>query len=169
MTTSVGYRKMNRIVIALVMFLVFMTLAVVTTAIGYAMVYGTIWFIGSSFGLPDRYSWVPTAGTCFVYLTSLVTAIRNRIPDITRLKWDSGTAQECPSQVYWPRRGGRLWNMNPLGPQSVASIGAIGGAILCAGPSLTITAFVTAAEELRKDSQQATEPLPRARGEYSED
>ena len=138
--------------------LLFMTLAVITTAVTYAIVYSVIWFIGFSFGLPERYSWVPAVGTGVVFLIGLSTAIRNRIPDITQLKWDSGAAQDCPSPIHWYGEGCRLWNMNPLGPQSVTSIGAIGGAFLCAGPSLAISAFVSAIEEIKKDSQQ---PLSR--------
>lgn len=145
---------MSRIGIAITLFLVFMLLAVITTAVTYAMVFGVIWFIGSSFGLLERYSWAPLAGTCLVFIMGIITAIRNRIPDITRLKWDSGTTQDCPSPVHFRGKGGRLWNMNPLGSQSVSSIGAIGGAMLCAGPSLAISAFVSAIEELRKGSQQ---------------
>lgn len=146
---------MNKIAIAIAVFLLFMITAVITTAVTYAMVYGLIWFIGSSFGLPDRYSWVPMVGTGAVFVIGLLTAIRNRIPDITRLDWDSGTTQDCPSAIRWYRKGGRLWNMNPLGPLSVASIGAIGGAVLCAGPSLAVSAFISAIEELKKGSQRS--------------
>jgi hypothetical protein len=146
--------KMNSTGMAVALFLMFMFLAAVTTVTTYAMVYGVIWYIGSSFEIPDRYSWVPLAGTCIVFLMGLVTTIRNRMPDITSLKWDSGTTDDCPSKVYIPRKGGRLWNMNPLGPQSVLSIGAIGGAILCAGPSFAITAFSTAIAHLRLDARK---------------
>ncbi len=138
---------------ATVLFLLFMVLAVMTTAITYAIVFGVIWWIGSALELPEHYHWVPSAGTGVVFLIALLAAIRNRIPDIARLKWDSGTTQDCPSPIHWYGRGGRLWNMNPLGPQSVASMGAIGGAVLCAGPSLAVSAFVSAIEELKKDSR----------------
>jgi len=145
---------MKRMGMAIALFLMFTLLAAVTTAVTYAMVFGVIWFIGFSFRLPNRYSWVPLVGTCAVFVIGLVTAIRNRIPDIAGLKWDSGTPEGCPSKVDVWGGGGRMWNVNPLGAQSVSSIAAIGGAILCAGPSLAISAFVTAIEELRKDRQQ---------------
>jgi hypothetical protein len=148
--------KMKNIGKALALFLMFAVMATFTTAITYAMVYGVIWYLGFSFGLPARYAWAPLVGTCVVFLIGLATALRNQIPDITRLKWDSGTTDDCPSRVSIPGEGGRLWNMNPLGPQSVASVGAIGGAILCAGPSLAISAFIVARGELKKDSQQAS-------------
>ena len=160
---------MKRILTALMVFLLFMTLSVVTSFMTYFVVFGVIFFVAFTFHLSDNYSWLPLTGTCLVFVIGLVTAIRNRIPDITRLKWDSGTIQDCPSPVYIPRGGGRLWNMNPLGPQSVASIAAIGGAILCAGPSLAISAFISALEELRKDSQPspAGDSQPAQRGPRS--
>jgi len=132
-----------------------MILAIIVTTITYLMLYGVISFICSSFCLPEHYSWVPFAGTCMVFLIGLIMAIRDRLPDLTRIKWDSGTTQDCPSDVNCYGKGSHLWNMNPLRPQSVASIGLIGGAFLCAGPSLTISAFVTAIKELKKGRQQS--------------
>jgi hypothetical protein len=140
---------MKKISKVIALFVIFAVLALVTTAVTYAMVYGVIWFISSLYGLPDRCSWVPSAGTGIVFLIGLATALRNQIPDITRIKWDSGTTENCPSTVSMHRKGGRLWNMNPLGPQSITSIASIGGAILCYGPSLAIVGILTIIEELR--------------------
>ena len=134
---------------AITLFLVFMTAAVITTAITYAILYGAICFIGDLFGIPARYPWAPFAATCTVYLISLATVIRKRVPDITQLKWDSGSTEDCPSSVNINGSFGRLWNMNPLGPRSIGSMGAICTAFVCIGPFLAVSAFQSAIQELK--------------------
>jgi len=144
---------MNRIGVALGVFLVFMLMSIVCTVVVYFMVFVVISRLASTCGLADGYSWLPLAGTILVFLVAVVTVIRNRAPEITRLKWDSGTSEDGPSQVSLHGWGGRFWNVNPLGPQSISSIGAIGGAILCAGPSLAVSAFVAAVGILGDDKE----------------
>jgi len=129
-----------------------MALAILCTAVVYLMLYGVVAWISWSFDLPARDSWVPLVVTGVVFLVALVTAIRNRLPDITHLSWDSGASEESPSRVFVPGEGGYLWNVNPLGPQSIGSIASIGAALFCAGPSLAITAVVTAVDEWKKTS-----------------
>lgn len=145
-------RCMSRFIMAAVLFLVFMVLAIISTAFVYFLLYGLIVWICSSFGLPSGYSWLPLAITIFVFIIGVTTAIRRRLPDLAQLSWDSGTQQESPSRVYIPGEGGRLWNVNPLGPQSIGSIASIGAGFLCLGPSLAITAIVTAMEEMKKSN-----------------
>lgn len=134
---------------ALPLFAIFMLLSAFVTAVVYTIVYVVIFSIVLLLDPSNRYSWIPLVGTILVFLIGLITAIRNRTPDITSLEWDSGTIEDAPSRHYLPGKGGRLWNMNPCGPRSIGSIGAIGGAFLCYGQSLAVTAFVSAAEELR--------------------
>lgn len=148
---------MKRISPALPLFAIFMLLSAFVTAVVYAIVYVVIYLIASLLGPLDRYLWIPPVGTILVFLIGLITAIRNRTPDITSLEWDSGTIEDSPSRHYLPGKGGRLWNVNPCGPRSIGSIGAIGGAFLSYGQSLAVTAFVAAAEEWRKNSQQSAD------------
>jgi hypothetical protein len=143
----------------------FMALALAVIALTYGIACAVLWLLGHSFGLPERYWWAPLAGTGLLLLIAVVTVVRKRIPDITRLKWDSGTIQDSPSRVGLIGFGGRLWNVNPVGPRSVASAGKIGGAFLCAGPSLAITALLMAADSLKRNVPQ---PRPDARSDSAQ-
>jgi len=143
---------MSRYIIPVVLFLLFMALAIFCTAVVYLIFYGVVVWISSSFDLPARYSWVPLVVTSGVFLIAVVTTIRNRIPDLTRLSWDSGSSEESPSRISVRGKGGYLWNVNPLGPQSIGSIASIGAAFFCAGPSLAITAVVTVVDKWKKRS-----------------
>jgi hypothetical protein len=138
---------MKRYFASLAIFAIFMALGCVATVVAYAAVLLVLWFILSQFGVSDLYWWTPLAGTGLVFFVALLTALRDRLPDITQLTWDSGTTEDAPSQFDYPGPLGRFWNVNPLGTQSVASIGAVGAVLLGMGPSLFITAFVCAIEE----------------------
>jgi hypothetical protein len=141
---------MIRLLILLLSFLLFMSFAVVATGIVYLIVFLTMTWIFSSFAVFRPYPWAPWAGTAFLFVVALVTTIRRRIPDLSGLLWDSGTHGDAPSEFSVHGRGGHLWNVNPLGPQSVGSIAAIGAAILCLGPALAVNAIVAVLEEWRE-------------------
>lgn len=132
-----------------------MSLSVAWTAFTYFILYGVIVWIFSSFGILGRFPWGPLALTVFVFLVALLTTIRKRIPDLTAVSWDSATRDEAPSPVYIPSRGGRLWNVNPIGLQTMGSIAAIGSGLFCLGPSIAIMAITSLIEETRKNSQSS--------------
>lgn len=141
-------------IIILVGFLFFMTLAAACTAASYLILYGILAWTISSFDVLERFPWMPLAVTVLVFLVALITTIRRQIPDLTNLSWDSGTREETPSRISISRKGGRFWNMNPLGPQSFGSIAAIGAGFLCLGPSIAMAAVISTLEELRSNRQQ---------------
>ncbi len=141
---------MKRLATAAALFLGLMFMAVIHTALVYSVVYGVAVLISYAFDLLSGHPWIPLATSVLVFLAGLVTAIRKRIPDLSHLSWDSGTAQECPSRVSLQGAGGYLWNMNPLGPRSAASIVAVCGALLCAGPALVVSAFAEVIDAIRE-------------------
>jgi hypothetical protein len=146
---------MKNVFAAIMVFTIYMLLSIFATGLVYIGVFGLMLQLAMYLNLPHSLSWSPLAGTFLVFLIGVVTAIQKRIPEITNLKWDSGTTQDCPSKVYVPDGGGYLWNMNPLGPNSARSIVTLGGAILCFGPALAVAAFTNAVETL-KDSANKT-------------
>ena len=141
-------------IIILAVFLIFMSFAAACTAASYFILYGIMVWILSSFDVLERAPSAPLVVTILVFLVAVITTIRRRIPDLTRLSWDSGTREDAPSGVYIPGKGGRLWNMNPLGSQSISSLAAIGSGFFCLGPSIAMTALISTVEELRTNSQQ---------------
>ena len=143
---------MSRFFCAASMFLFFGFLAVVCSALTYAILYAVAGLVVHAFGLSATWSWIPIAFTAFVFVVGVVAAVRRRLPEISRLRWDSGTVEDSPSRTRISGAGGQFWNVNPLGPQSLGSVASLGAIFLCLGPSLAITAVVSAAEEWnRKD------------------
>jgi len=130
---------MNRLFIALSLFVLFMLMAIISTAVTYWMVYVAAcwacigWFEGNNV-------WFPAAIiTLVTFVVSLIASIRKKTVSINRISWDSGFVMASPSSGK---------NANPLGPQSVASIAAIGAGLLCFGPGCIVAAFEAARDEL---------------------
>jgi len=132
---------MNKFITASFLFLLFMLAGIICTAVTYAMVYVAAcwacigWFEGNNV-------WLPAAIiTLVIFVVSLIASIRKKIVSVRRISWDSGFVMASTSSGK---------NANPLGPQSVASIAAIGAGFLCFGPGCVVAAFETARDELTK-------------------
>ena len=129
-------------------------LGVLCTALVYTSLYVLVDLLWLALLGPDRFSWFPLAITILVFLASLVAVIRRRSPSLNDLQWDSATAVEkSPSQTGRPGKGGFMWNVNPLGPESMRSGVSILVGVFCFGPSLAATAVLSAAEDLRGKSE----------------
>jgi hypothetical protein len=141
---------MSRLFCAASMFLFFGALAMVCCFFTYGILFTVVNLTAHALGLPATWSWIPIGFTALVFLVAVVTAIRHRLPEISRLSWDSGTVEDSPSRSRISGAGGQYWNVNPLGPQSLGSIASLGAMFLCLGPSLAITAVISAAEEWKR-------------------
>lgn len=118
-----------------------MLMAIIGTAATYAMVYVAAWWTCVGW-VAGQDAWLPAAIiTLATFAVSLIASIRKKTVSVKRISWDSGFVMASPSSGK---------NANPLGPQSVASIAAIGAAILCFGPGCIVAAFEAARDELTK-------------------
>lgn len=146
---QVGSNDMNRYIRAAAAFFFLTCFGVICSAPVYLMFWGVIWWICDSFEVPDRFHWIPLAATALVFVSAVIASVRNQLPDLTELKWDSATTEDSPSRFSIQGKGGHLWNMNPLGPQSSSSMVAILALILGFGPSFLVNAVIFAVEEIR--------------------
>ena len=142
------------------LFLFFLSIAFICTVIPYFLLYAMIRWIFSSFSLLDSFPWAPWVLTLFVFLVALITTIRKRIPDITNLNWDSGTIEDAPSRRSIPGYGGRMWNVNPIGFQSMGSMASLCAALLCFGPSLAMTSILMVLEDVQKRKRETARAQP---------
>jgi hypothetical protein len=128
---------------AVIGFAMFFAIGLILTSMTYFCVFGLSTFVCHSAGILQRFPHAPLLITGFFFAASVFAAIRRQLPNITTLKWDSGTTQPSPSRVSLPGAGGRLWNVNPLGPNSIASIHSVLVACLVIGPCFMVIAFTT--------------------------
>ena len=132
---------MKRICIAVSLFVLFMLMAIIGTAVTYAMVYVAAWWACVGW-VAVQDAWLLAALiTMVTFVISLIASIRKKIVSVKRISWDSGFVMASTSSGK---------NANPLGPQSIASIAAIGASFLCFGPGCIVAAFETARDELAK-------------------
>ena len=132
---------MKSIFTALILFFMFMLMAIVSTAITYFVVYCMALYVcGSFFDIDVNHSWVPLAITLLFFVVSLIASIRKKVFSVKKLEWDSGLVMA--PQSYWRA-------INPLGPNSVKSIVAIVTGFFCFGPGCMVSAFVTAINEFK--------------------
>lgn len=139
----------KRSAMAMTVLFFFGGLALVITAVVYVVLFGIFHWLADEFSLPDRFSWIPLAVTALFFLVAVITAVRDRLPDLQGLVWDSATSEDAPSRIQIEGYGGRFWNVNPLGHQTLKSTASVAAIILGFGPSLMISAIVAAIAELR--------------------
>ena len=132
---------MKRLFIALTLFTLFMLMGIISTLVTYWMVYvAASWTCIGWIKGPN--AWMPAAIiTSIAFVVSLIASIRKKTVSVKRISWDSGFVMASSSSGK---------NANPLGPQSVASIAAIGAGILCFGPGCIVAAFEASRDELTK-------------------
>jgi hypothetical protein len=104
------------------------------------LTYGVLYVVaGAGFGWMglDRPLFRHLLALCFL-VAATVSVIRQCRDYWTQLKWDTTDPDGRMSNVYIPGRGGYLWNMNPLGPQSMRSFAKIAAALLVVGPDCIV-------------------------------
>ena len=89
----------------------------------------------------EKYIWIAYVVSVAFFVIGCLLVYRNRSPRFSDISWDSGTSQDCPSDISIPGKGGSLWNVNPFGPQSANAIATLTLGVLCAGPAFFYAGF----------------------------
>ena len=132
-------------------------IALLFSALAFVLIYGALWwalwFVSSRF-LDEPYPlYVTGAVSLVIFIRATITAIRGNIPGLANLEWDSGTAHDAPSAFHLRRGGGRLWNVNPLGAGSIASVARLASIAFCLPQGMCIAIIQSGRAGMRRKDE----------------
>ena len=97
----------------------------------HTLYWGTLLLVTSKFVGRPHNMYIATALTVTAFIAGTYSAYKNTISSVDDLSWNSGTIQDAPSSIRVRGHGGYLWNINPLGFDSIGSMAKVLTIVLC--------------------------------------